>query len=173
LSGPSDIRAFLSLGGNVGDPASAMAAALDLLNANHRTRVLAVSSLYRTPPWGKTDQPDFLNAAAEIVTGLNARGLLELCLDSERRLNRVRGERWGPRPIDLDILTFGDARVHEPGLDLPHPRLAERAFVLVPLSELAPDLVIDGRRVADMLAGVDASGIERLPGGRGWWQGPS
>ena len=166
-------EAWLSLGANLGDPPAQLAEAVRRIDAHPSIAVTSKSKVLSTKPWGKTDQPDFLNAAAEIVTGLNARGLLELCLDSERRLNRVRGERWGPRPIDLDILTFGDARVHEPGLDLPHPRLAERAFVLVPLSELAPDLVIDGRRVADMLAGVDASGIERLPGGRGWWQGPS
>ncbi len=170
MSGPSDTRAFLSLGGNLGDPAAAMSAALDFLDADGRTRVVAVSSLYRTPPWGKTDQPDFLNAAAEIVTGLNARGLLGLCLDSERRLKRVRGERWGPRLIDIDIVAFGDAVVKEPGLELPHPRLAERAFVLVPLLEIAPELAIGGRKVADMLAGIDASGIERLQGGRDWWR---
>ncbi|MBL8581124.1 MAG: 2-amino-4-hydroxy-6-hydroxymethyldihydropteridine diphosphokinase [Rhizobiaceae bacterium] len=145
-----------------------MAAALRFLDDDSRTRVGRVSSLYRTPPWGKTDQPDFINAAAEIATTRDARELLELCLDAERRLKRVRAERWGPRLIDLDILTFGDSSVREPGLELPHPRLSERAFVLVPLLELAPDLAIGGRSVRAMLDAIDGSGIEKLPGGDGW-----
>lgn len=160
----------LSLGGNLGDPAKSMGAALRLLDAAEDTRVAAVSSLYRTPPWGKLDQPDFLNAAAEIVTGLTPRALLALCLDAERKLKRVRQERWGPRLIDIDILTFGDRVIDEPGLEVPHPRMLERAFVLAPLAEIAPALVVEGRRVSERLAAADAAGIERLPSGRDWWR---
>ncbi|AZO12765.1 MULTISPECIES: 2-amino-4-hydroxy-6-hydroxymethyldihydropteridine diphosphokinase [unclassified Mesorhizobium] len=170
MSGPSN-TVYLSLGGNLGDPAKSMAAALRMLDGDEATRVMAVSSLYRTPPWGKLDQPDFLNAAAAIETTLAPRALLDLCLDVERRLKRVREERWGPRLIDIDILMFGDRIIHETGLEVPHPRMLERAFVLAPLAEIAPDLAAGGRSVSERLAGVDASGIERLPSGREWWLG--
>ncbi len=163
-------RVYLSLGGNLGEPAKAMGAALRMLDADGRTDVVAVSSLYRTPPWGKTDQPDFLNAAAELRTALEPRALLDACLDAERRLKRVRQERWGPRLIDIDILVFGDRKVHESGLDIPHPRMLERAFVLAPLAEIAPDFVVKGRPLADWLVEVDAGGIQRLDSGRDWWQ---
>lgn len=160
---------YLSLGGNLGDPARSMAAALRLLDGDDATSVVAVSSLYRTPPWGKLDQPDFLNAAATITTGLTPRELLDLCLDAERRLKRVREERWGPRLIDIDILVFGDRIIHETGLEVPHPRMLERAFVLAPLAEIAPELAIGGKSVSERLGAVDTSGIERLPSGRDWW----
>ncbi|QND64382.1 2-amino-4-hydroxy-6-hydroxymethyldihydropteridine diphosphokinase [Mesorhizobium loti] len=168
MSGPNS-TVYLSLGGNLGDPAKSMGAALRMLDADADTRVTGVSSLYRTPPWGKLDQPDFLNAAAEISTGLAPRALLDLCLDAERRLKRVREERWGPRLIDIDILVFGDRVIHETGLEVPHPRMLERAFVLAPLAEIAPGLVISGRSITDRLVAVDTSGIERLSSGRDWW----
>ncbi len=160
---------YLSLGGNLGDPAAAMGAALRLLDANPATRVAAVSSLYRTPPWGKTDQPDFLNAAANLSTRLEPRALLDLCLDAERRLKRVRAERWGPRLIDIDILVFGNRAIHETELAVPHPRMLERAFVMVPLAEIAPELILAGKTVSERLAAMDITGIERLPSGREWW----
>ncbi|TGT91512.1 MULTISPECIES: 2-amino-4-hydroxy-6-hydroxymethyldihydropteridine diphosphokinase [unclassified Mesorhizobium] len=168
MSGPSN-TVYLSLGGNLGDPAKSMGAALRLLDADPDTDVGAVSSLYRTPPWGKLDQPDFLNAAAALSTRLLPRALLDLCLDAERKLKRVREERWGPRLIDIDILVFGDRIIHETGLEVPHPRMLERAFVLAPLAEIAPDLTIGGKRVVDRLGSVDAAGIERLPSGQDWW----
>jgi 2-amino-4-hydroxy-6-hydroxymethyldihydropteridine diphosphokinase len=161
---------YLSLGGNLGEPARSMGAALRLLDADADTRVVAVSSLYRTPPWGKLDQPDFLNAAAGIATGLGPRALLGLCLEAERKLKRVREERWGPRLIDIDILTFGDRVIHETGLDVPHPRMLERAFVLAPLAEIAPALAVAGKSVSERLAMADAAGIEKLPGGQDWWR---
>jgi 2-amino-4-hydroxy-6-hydroxymethyldihydropteridine diphosphokinase len=163
-------RVFLSLGGNLGEPAKAMAEALRMLDKDSATRVVAVSSLYRTPPWGKTDQPDFLNAAAELSTSLAPRGLLDLCLEAERRLKRVRAERWGPRLVDIDILVFGDRTVQEEGLAIPHPRMLDRAFVLVPLAEIAPDFMVAGRKLSDHLAETDATGIEKLPSGRDWWK---
>jgi 2-amino-4-hydroxy-6-hydroxymethyldihydropteridine diphosphokinase len=148
-----------------------MGAALRMLDGGAETRVTAVSSLYRTPPWGKLDQPDFLNAAAAVETALSPRALLDLCLDVERRLKRVREERWGPRLIDIDILVFGDRVIHETGLEVPHPRMLERAFVLAPLAEIAPGLSVGGRSVSERLVAVDISGIERLPSGREWWLG--
>ncbi len=163
-------RVFLGLGGNLGDPAQAMGEALRRLDADAATEVIAVSSLYRTPPWGKLDQPDFINAAAEVRTALGPRDLLDLCLAEEHRLKRERRERWGPRLIDIDILLYGDRRVSEPGLDIPHPRMTERAFVLVPLAEIASDLTIDGVPLTHLLAAVDGAGIERLPRGADWWR---
>ncbi|MDQ6437838.1 2-amino-4-hydroxy-6-hydroxymethyldihydropteridine diphosphokinase [Mesorhizobium sp. LHD-90] len=161
---------YLSLGGNLGDPARAMGEALRLLDAEPSTKVVAVSALYRTPPWGKLDQPDFLNIAAAVETDKTPRAFLDLCLDVERRLKRERRERWGPRLIDIDILMFGRRRVSEPGLDLPHPRMTERAFVLVPLAEIAPDLEIAGQPAGEWLRALDVSDIERQPSGRDWWK---
>lgn len=169
MSGRSN-PVFLSLGGNLGDPKKSMASALRLLAEDARVEVVGVSSLYRTPPWGKLDQPDFLNAAAELSTSLTPHALLDLCLETEKKLKRVREERWGPRLIDIDILVFGDRIIHETGLEVPHPRMLERAFVLAPLAEIAPDLLVNGRPVSERLAGADTAGIERLPSGRDWWR---
>ncbi len=172
LSNRKTERAYLGLGGNLGDPASAMGSALRMLDADPLTEVAAVSSLYRTPPWGKTDQPDFLNATAEVLTSHSPRELLDLCLEAEQKLKRVRQERWGPRLIDIDILIFGEMSVHEDGLEIPHPRMLERAFVLAPLAEIAPDFVARGRTLTEHLARLDTAGIERLQSGRDWWQKP-
>lgn len=169
MSGRNEQRAYLSLGGNLGKPAQAMAAALRMLDADPTTRVVAVSSLYRTPPWGKLDQPDFLNAAAEIATRQTPHGLLDLCLKAELALKRVRNERWGPRIVDIDVLTFDDVALHEPGLELPHPRMLERAFVLVPLAEIAPQFVMAGKTIAEHAASIDRAGIERQPDAD-WWR---
>ena len=160
---------FLSLGGNLGDPKKSMASALRLLAGNDGVEVVAVSSLYRTPPWGKLDQPDFLNAAAQLSTMLSPHQLLDLCLETERKLKRVREERWGPRLIDIDILVFGERVIQETGLEVPHPRMLERAFVLAPLAEIAPQFSVDGKRISERLASADTAGIERLPSGRDWW----
>lgn len=148
-----------------------MAAALVALDRHPSVQVVNVSSLYRTRPWGKLDQPDFLNAVAQLSTSLQPRQLLELCLETERKLKRVREERWGPRLIDIDILLFDDRVIRDEGLELPHPRMLERTFVLVPLAELAPDLDAGGKPVIQRLAEVDASGVERLDSGRNWWRG--
>lgn len=164
------IRAFLGLGGNLGDPAAAMAAALQALDATDRVKVAAVSSLYRTPPWGVLDQPDFLNAVAAVDTTLGAGALLQLCLGIERALKRVRAERWGPRLIDIDVLLYGSERIDEAGLHVPHPRMHERAFVLMPLSEIAPDIEIAGQSAREWLNLLDSHAIIRLPGGKDWWR---
>lgn len=163
------VRAYVGLGANIGEPRAAMDRALSMLDADARTSVTAGSSLYRTPPWGNTDQPDFLNAVAEVETGRSARSLLDLCLDIERTLRRVRAERWGPRTIDLDILAYGEGTLAEEGLQVPHPRLTERAFVLVPLGEIAPDLHVNALPVAEWLTLIDTAGIE-LEEGPGWWK---
>lgn len=170
MSNPSRERVYLSLGGNLDDPAKTMAAALRMVDADPQTEVAAVSSLYRTPPWGKLDQPDFLNCAAEISTSHSPRELLDLCLEAERKLKRVRQERWGPRLVDIDILAFGDRVIHEAGLEVPHPRLFERAFVLVPLTEIAPNFAAGGVRASERLPLVDRAGIEKLPSGQEWWK---
>lgn len=162
--------AFIGLGGNLGDPERQMAGALRLLDAAPGVRVVSVSPIYRTPPWGLTGQPDFLNACAGIATDLGARAVLALCLDVEERLKRRRGERWGPRRIDLDLLVFGTSRVEEPGLSVPHPRMGERAFVLRPLADIAPELEVEGWRVADRLAALDGAGIALHRAGGEWWR---
>jgi 2-amino-4-hydroxy-6-hydroxymethyldihydropteridine diphosphokinase len=153
--------ALLGLGGNVVDAAATIAAALARLD-EAGVRIVARSSLYRTAPWGKTDQPAFVNACARARTELSPRALLDRILAVELDLGRERGERWGPRTIDIDILDYAGLALDEPGLTLPHPRLAERAFVLIPLAEIAPDYVVAGRRARDWAASVDASGVTRL-----------
>ena len=173
MTGPNDtpVRAFLGLGGNIGDPAAAMAAAIRTLDADSRLEVVAVSSVYRTPPWGVTDQPDFLNTVAAINARMGARDLLELCLEVEASLKRVRDIRWGPRLIDIDILLFGEARIDEEGLHVPHPRMLERAFVIVPLAEIDADVIVDGRTVREWAQALDTEGIVKLDGDREWWRG--
>jgi 2-amino-4-hydroxy-6-hydroxymethyldihydropteridine diphosphokinase len=160
VSAEPGVVAALGLGGNVGDVAAAFVEALARLGSAPGVSLAAPSSVYRTPPWGKLDQPDFLNMAALVETTLLARALLALCLEVERGLGRERRERWGPRLIDIDVLTYGEARIDEPDLKVPHPRLAERAFVLVPLAEIAPRLMVGGRTVADWLTRIDPAGVE-------------
>jgi 2-amino-4-hydroxy-6-hydroxymethyldihydropteridine diphosphokinase len=150
---------LIGLGGNLGDPAKSIEAALKMIGQNQDCRIEAVSSLWRTPPWGKTDQPDFINACARISTRLEPRAFLELCLYTEKALKRVRKERWGPRSIDIDILFFGDRKIEEEGLVIPHPRIAERAFVLVPLAEIAPVLVLNGKSIAERAGKIGREGI--------------
>lgn len=171
MAGPGSERAYLGLGGNFPETRDAMGQAIRALDADRLTRVTAVSSLYTTPPWGKVDQPDFLNAVVEIVTRRSPRALLELCLDTETRLKRIRNERFGPRLIDIDVLLYGERSVKEVGLEIPHPRMFVRAFVLAPLEEIAPDLTLRNVRVASLLTGLDMTGIERVPTDPGWWKG--
>jgi 2-amino-4-hydroxy-6-hydroxymethyldihydropteridine diphosphokinase len=153
------IEAALGFGGNLGDPVAAFAGALRALAAHPEVAVLKLSSVWRTAPWGKLDQPEFLNMAALVETGLSARALLAFCLDIERQAGRERGERWGPRTLDIDILSYGDEQIDEPGLQLPHPRIAERAFVLAPLAEITPGMVVGARTVAALSAALDEPGI--------------
>ncbi len=167
------LTAFLGLGGNVGDPVASMAEALHRLDLHPQCAVRAVSRLYRTPPWGKTDQDWFFNAAAAIETSLAPHDLLDLCLDIERAMKRVRDQRWGPRTLDMDILAYGDLALSDERLTLPHPRMKDRAFVLMPLADIAPDLMLDGRTVKAWLADADKTGIEIADENRDWWQNPA
>ena len=159
------MEALLGLGGNVGDVRPTLDRAVRLFVDGADMTLIARSSDYRTPPWGVTDQPPFINCAIAVETALPPRALLDRALSVERALGRDRSceERWGPRLIDIDLLAYGDLSLNEPDLVLPHPRLFERAFVLVPLAEIAPDRLIAGRRVREALAQLDATGIERLP----------
>ncbi|MFL4978589.1 MAG: 2-amino-4-hydroxy-6-hydroxymethyldihydropteridine diphosphokinase [Xanthobacteraceae bacterium] len=158
-------EALLALGGNVGDARATLDRAVTLLCDGKAVRLIARSSDYRTPPWGMEDQAPFINLCLVVKTELSPQALLRRGLEVERALGRDRSreQRWGPRPVDIDILAYDDVSVSEPDLTLPHPLVFERAFVLVPLSEIAPDRTIAGVRVRDALARIDASGIERLP----------
>jgi 2-amino-4-hydroxy-6-hydroxymethyldihydropteridine diphosphokinase len=161
----SPVVACIGLGGNVGDVPATLRAAIAEFDRLPDTRVLRASRLYRTPAWGHETQPAFVNAVATVETGLAPRPLLDALLAIENRHGRVRaGEpRWGPRTLDLDLLLYGDAVVDEPGLRVPHPHLHERAFVLVPLAEIAPDLRIPGHgTVRAARAAVADDGIEAL-----------
>lgn len=162
--------ATLGLGGNLGEPRRAMADALQMLDTRSDCTVRAVSRLYRTPPWGKTDQAWFFNACAEVETTLGPEALLDACLDIERQMKRVREERWGPRTIDIDVLTYDDLCQAETKLELPHPRMTARGFVLMPLADFAPGLSVNGRRVEEWLSDADVTGIEVADEDRGWWR---
>lgn len=157
------VVAYVALGSNLDDPRSQVERAFAALDRLPRTHVVARSRLYRTPPWGVVEQPPFVNAAARLETSLPARGLLDGLLAIEQRAGRVRGVRNGPRVLDLDLLVYGGITASDPDLVLPHPRLHERAFVLVPLVDLDPALEIPGRgRVHELLAGLDAAGCVAL-----------
>lgn len=148
-------RAYVGLGSNLGDRERTIRRALDELAADPGVRVVAVSTLIDTEPVGPVEQPRFLNGVVELETTLAARDLLALLLDVERRFGRRREgvPPQGPRTLDLDLLVYGEAEVAEPGLDLPHPRLHERRFVLEPLAEVAPGLEVPGKgRVESLLA---------------------
>jgi 2-amino-4-hydroxy-6-hydroxymethyldihydropteridine diphosphokinase len=157
-------EAFLALGGNVGDVRATFERAIERLCADRAVRLVARSSDYRTPPWGVTDQPAFVNAVIAVATSLQPHQLLARALECERTLGRDRTQErhWGERPIDIDLLAYDDAALNDADLTLPHPHLFERAFVLVPLAEIAPDRVIGGVRVGDALARVDTRNIEKL-----------
>jgi 2-amino-4-hydroxy-6-hydroxymethyldihydropteridine diphosphokinase len=157
--------AYVALGSNLQDPARQVRSGLEALARLPDTRLVTRSSLYRTAPVGKPDQPDFINAVARLDTGLEPEVLLLRLLDIERQHARVRGERNGPRTLDLDLLLHGECRMESPGLTVPHPRMHERAFVLAPLAEIAPELDIPGRgKVRELLAGLQAQGVARLEG---------
>lgn len=138
------VQAYISLGSNLGDRLGHLARGLRHLLAPGQVDLVAVSSVYETEPWGKTDQGPFLNAAVAVRTALEPRELLYACRAAERAEGRVRLERWGPRTLDVDIVLYGEVSLSEPDLVIPHPRLAERAFVLVPLLEIEPALRLPG-----------------------------
>lgn len=162
------VDACIGLGANIGQPIEAVRSAFAALADLPDTQLQAASRLYRTPAWGRVDQPDFINAAAWLKTGLSPQALLLQLLDIERHAGRVRTRetaslRWGPRVLDLDLLLYGDRVINEPGLRVPHPHLHERAFALVPLAKIASDLAFPGfGSVGDALRLVDVHGVEPI-----------
>ena len=156
--------AYIGLGSNLDDPRLQVNSALAALDGLPSTRLLRQSSLYRSAPWGLIDQPDFINAVAELETALDAASLLAKLIELELRLGRsLNSVRWGPRRIDLDLLVHGEETTTSPGLQLPHPRIGERAFVLMPLAELTPDLELVGIGfITKRLRDVDTSQCTRI-----------
>jgi 2-amino-4-hydroxy-6-hydroxymethyldihydropteridine diphosphokinase len=158
-------NALIALGGNIGDVRTTFPKAISNILGMAQATLLARSSDYRTPPWGEEAQDPFINACIEVETSLDPHALLFTLHKIEKRFGRDRAkeQRWGPRTLDLDLLAYDDAVINQPDLTLPHPRLFERAFVLVPLAEIAPDRIIAGQSVAAALAQLSTEGIERLP----------
>ena len=146
--------AVLGLGSNMGDKRGNLDAAIAMLGERGDIRIVARSRDYRSAPWGVTDQDWFVNACVAVATALCPRDLLARCQDVERRLGRVRLVHWGPRVIDVDILLYRDRVIAEPDLVVPHPRIAERGFVLVPLADVAPDALVAGRPVRTLIAAL-------------------
>lgn len=157
--------ALIALGGNVGDVRATFEKAIANICGMAQAALVARSSDYRTPPWGDEAQPRFINACIEIDTPLDPHALLFVLHKVEQKFGRDRAKerRWGPRTLDLDLIAYDDVSIDQVELTLPHPRLFERAFVLVPLAEIAPDRVIRGRRVDEALRDLSTEGIERLP----------
>ena len=156
-------EAFVGLGANLDNPLQQVRQAISELDAIAHTRVLVASSLYRSAPIGYADQPDFINAVAKLQTGLSPRDLLDALHVIENRHGRRRSVRNAPRTLDLDLLMYGMLIVHEDGLTLPHPRMHERAFVLLPFAEIAPVTLLPGHAsVLQLLAQVDCSGVKKL-----------
>jgi 2-amino-4-hydroxy-6-hydroxymethyldihydropteridine diphosphokinase len=156
---------LIALGGNVGDVRATFQKAIANICGMTQAVLLARSSDYATPPWGERDQPGFINACIEIDTALDPHALLFTLHKIEKKFGRDRASEthWGPRTLDLDLIAYDDVAIDKPELTLPHPRLFERAFVLVPLMEIVPDRLIGGRSLKAALAGLSADGIERLP----------
>ena len=156
---------LIALGGNVGDVRTTFQKAIANICGMTQAALLARSSDYATPPWGEQDQARFINACIEIDTSLDPHALLFTLHKIEHKFgrDRARETHWGPRTLDLDLIAYDDVTIEKPELTLPHPRLFERAFVLVPLAEIAPDRIIAGRRIASALAELSTAGIERLP----------
>ena len=160
----SSVAAYIGLGSNLDDPTTQLERAINGLERLPATRIVARSSFYVTPPMGPQNQPDYVNAVAALATTLAPTALLAALQAIERAQGRVRaGQRWGPRTIDLDMLLYGDLIIDEPGLKVPHPGVSTRAFVLIPLAEIAHDLLIPGHAsVHELLAQIDSAGVVRL-----------
>jgi 2-amino-4-hydroxy-6-hydroxymethyldihydropteridine diphosphokinase len=157
------VGAFVGLGANLGDPEAQVRRAIAALGDLPGTRLVAASSLYRSAPVGVGEQPDFINAVAKIETTLGARALLDELLTAEARFGRERPSPGAPRTLDLDLLLYGERVIEEPGLVVPHPRMHERAFVLLPLAEIAPDVAIPGKgRLRTLLAACRGQKIQKI-----------
>jgi 2-amino-4-hydroxy-6-hydroxymethyldihydropteridine diphosphokinase len=147
-------RTYLSLGSNLGDRKAYLQQAVNALSQLPQTSLINISSVYETPPWGLKEQPAFLNLCVALDTQLAPKALLNACLKIEKSAGRERDIRWGPRVLDIDILTYGEVQLHEDGLTLPHPEMLNRAFVLMPLNEIAPELKLENK-----LKQLDTTGI--------------
>ena len=158
---------YLSMGGNIGDPIHYLQAALAALDALEGCQILAVSSFFQTPAWGKTDQPDFVNLACQVSTQLDPLDFLDACQKIETDLGRVRLEKWGERTLDIDIVLWGEETLDFPRLQVPHPYMQERAFVLLPLDQIAPDRIhpVLKRSIRNLLEDLaeDCLAITQLP----------
>jgi 2-amino-4-hydroxy-6-hydroxymethyldihydropteridine diphosphokinase len=163
MTGMADV--LIALGGNIGDVRATFQSAIANVCGMAQAVLLARSADYATPPWGDEQQDRFINACIEIETGLDPHALLFTLHRIEKKFgrDRTKEKRWGPRSLDLDLIAYDDVTIDKPELTLPHPRLFERAFVLVPLAEIAPDRLIAGRTVKQALAQLSTAGIERLP----------
>jgi 2-amino-4-hydroxy-6-hydroxymethyldihydropteridine diphosphokinase len=154
-------QVLLGFGGNLGDPAATIKSALARLDASG-VAILARSGFYRTSPWGPVAQPDFINLCALAETALSPGALLALTQALEREFGRESGPRWGPRPLDIDILDYDGLVLEQADLVLPHPRMCERGFVLVPLAEIAPERMVAGRKVREWAERSDRTGVVRI-----------
>ena len=165
--------AWIGLGGNIGDVELGLKVSLQAIDDDAQCAIEAVSPLYETPPWGLLNQPPFLNCCAEISTSLKPEALLELCQQIELTGKRERIQRWGPRTVDIDVLVFEGVEQDDELLTLPHPRMLERAFVMLPLADIAEDLVVTGETATQHLAKLDTSGIETVRDDGDWWRASS
>lgn len=155
-------KVYLSLGSNMGDRKKYLKKAIDSLDKIDNIQLCKISSFYETPPWGKKDQNSFINICIEIDTSLQPLALLKKLNEIEQALNRQRSVRWGPRTIDIDILLFEDIITKSEQLTIPHPHIEERGFVIVPLYELNPNLMINGKRIEEIMKKLDISEIKEL-----------
>ncbi|MFN0219276.1 MAG: 2-amino-4-hydroxy-6-hydroxymethyldihydropteridine diphosphokinase [Hyphomicrobium sp.] len=155
----TDYDAILGFGSNIGDKVANLEQAIALLTTSGDVRLVRRSKVYRTAPWGVTDQDWFANACATFKTNLAPRALLERCQSVEGEMHRVRDMRWGPRNIDVDILAYRNEKICEPDLVIPHPLIAERAFVLIPLQDVAPDFTLTNRTLDQMIAAIDVNDV--------------
>jgi 2-amino-4-hydroxy-6-hydroxymethyldihydropteridine diphosphokinase len=153
---------LLSLGSNIGDSADHVADAVRRLKADWDLAVLSVSRLYRTKPVGPVEQNDFTNAAVRVKTDLSPEDLMKKCLGLEAAMgrDRVSAVRWGPRVIDIDIILYDNLTIKNAEVEIPHPRFLERAFVLIPIAEIAPERTIGGRNLRELASSIDSTGVE-------------
>ncbi len=159
---PSAFDCIIALGSNLGDKVQNIDTAISLLTKPGDVRLVARSRNFATPPWGKLDQDWFVNACIAVASELSPRTLLERCQAIEEHMGRARTEKWGPRLIDLDLLVYRDETINEPDFVLPHPHIAERAFVLAPLMDIAPDLIIADVPVRELYKAIDLTGVRPL-----------
>lgn len=166
-------KAWLGLGGNLGDVREAMARSLVWINGQDHLSVVRVSPIYKTPPWGVEDQPWFLNCCVQVDTTLTPEALLDICQEAERRGKRKRIIRWGPRTIDVDILMMEGVAQLEQRLTIPHPRIEERAFVLVPLADITAKEMLKGKTISQLAKAINKDGLECVEENENWWLEPT